>query len=72
MVTWRKTGKNWVKEKKFLSITTKYKINEIVGYHVDLYDMSKGAYLYQQRRRLKTFKTKHQARQFIGAYMRKH
>lgn len=72
MVTWRKTGKNWVKGTIILNITPKYKVNSIVGYYVDKYDFSKRGTLMQQRVSRKLFKTANIARQYVGKYMRKH
>ena len=69
---WRKTGKNWAKGTIILNISNKFKINNIVGYNVDKYDFSKRGTLLGQKRILGTFKTKAEARQFVGAYMRTH
>jgi hypothetical protein len=72
MATWRKTGKNWVKGSKVLNISNRYKVNKLIGYTVNLYDFKMRGTLTQQRRVLRVFKTKLEARQFVGAYMRKH
>ena len=72
MATWRKTGRNWAKGSKILNIGNRYRINKIIGYTVNLYDFKMRGTLTQQRRVLRVFKTKPEARQFIGAYMRKH
>jgi len=74
MVTWRKTGKNWVKGSKVLNIGNRYnlKTGKLTSYTVNLYDFRMRGTLTQQRRTLRVFKTKPEARQFVGAYMRKH
>lgn len=69
---WRKTYNNYAKGSKIINISPKYKVNTTVGYNVYLYDFKIRGSLSQQRRILKTFKTKLEAVAYRKRYMNTH